>query len=119
MCIPWTLSHTLTLTHTRAHTHTHEQMQMRTHMFRQTDVDTYTCTDVYDTHTPLSPFVGLRAQIVLILSVLHTFCCSHQRQRRFDEETHTHTHTTHTAHSIIISVSAGEEAVLFFVITGV
>lgn len=49
------------------------------------------------THTTLE-VVGLYAQIVLILSVLHTFLYSHQRQRRFDEDTHACTHTRTTLH---------------------
>lgn len=73
-------------------------------------VHTYT-----HTHTILS-VVGLRAQIVLILSVLHTFLYTHQRQRRFDEDTHMR---TRSLLSIIIIVSAGEESALLFAIKGV
>ena len=51
-----------------------------------------TCTH---THTPTIPLVvGLHAQIVLILSVLHIFLYTRQRQRHFDEDTRTHTLTT-------------------------
>ncbi len=60
--------------------------------------------------------MGLHAQIVLILSVLHIFLYTHQRQRCFDEDTDTR---THLLLSIIIIVSAGEESTLLFVITGV
>lgn len=64
------------------------------------------------THTPTIPLVvGLHAQIVLILSVLHIFLYTRQRQRHFDEDTCTH--------SLIIIVSAGEESVLLFEIVGV
>lgn len=41
-------------------------------------------------HTPFLSVTGPCAQIVLILTVLHTFLYTHQRQRRFDEDTHTH-----------------------------
>lgn len=43
-------------------------------------------------HTPFLSVTGPCAQIVLILTVLHTFLYTHQRQRRFDEDTHTHTY---------------------------
>ena len=64
-------------------------------------------------HTRPQSCVGLRAQIVLILTVLRTFLDTHQRHRRRDEDAHIHTRC-----SIIIIVSAGEESALLFVIIG-